>query len=125
MTQRVLRRRRLRLRAALRYRGHGFRHLHKIRVRIKTLRYLLEQCESTHPGAARTEVKQLSKLQDCLGDFHDTSCLIHALKRQWRYRRATTELSADIDARQMELFHSFRKHRRQLRRLWRASGNAD
>lgn len=123
MTQRVLKRRRRRLRAALRYRGHASRRLHRIRLKIKTLRYLLEQCESSYSSVACPEVKQLRELQDCLGDLHDAWCLRRALKRHWRYRRATTELSADIKTRRTELFHSFRKHRRELRRLWRAARN--
>jgi CHAD domain-containing protein len=125
MTQRVLKRRRRRLRAALRYRGHASRRLHKLRLKIKTLRYLLEQCESTYSGVACAEVKQLRELQDCLGDLHDAWCLRRALKRHWRYPRATTELSADIETRQTELFHSFRKHRKELRRLWRAARNTE
>jgi CHAD domain-containing protein len=125
MTQRVLTRRRRRLRMALRYRGHASRRLHRIRLKIKTLRYLLEQCESTYSGAVRAEGKQLRALQDCLGDFHDAWCVRRALKRQWRYRRATSELSAHIKTRRTELFHSFRKHRRDLRRLWRSARNTD
>ena len=125
MTQRVLKRRRRRLRAALRYRGHASRRLHKLRLKIKTLRYLLEQCESIYSGVTCAEVKQLRELQDCLGDLHDAWCLRRALKRHWRYPRATTELSADIETRQTKLFHSFRKHRKELRRLWRAARNTE
>jgi CHAD domain-containing protein len=125
MTQRVLTCRRQRLGAALRYRGRSSRRLHRIRLKIKTLRYLLEECESTYSGVVRAEVKQLRELQNCLGDLHDAWCLKRALKRHWRYRRATTELSADIKTRRTELFHSFRKHRKKLRRLWRAARNAD
>jgi CHAD domain-containing protein len=125
LTRRVLKRRRRRLRVALRYRGHASRRLHRIRLKIKTLRYLLEQCKLTYSGVARAEVKRLRELQDTLGDLHDAWCLRRALKRDWRYRSVTTELSADIETRRTELFHSFRKHRRELRRLWRAAGYAD
>ncbi len=125
MTQRVLKRRRRRLRAALRYSGHAPRPLHKLRLKVKTLRYLLEQCESTRSGLARAEVKQLRELQDCLGDLHDAWCLRRALKRQWRYRRATNELSADLKTRQTELLHRFRKYRKGLRQIWRAPRNTD
>jgi CHAD domain-containing protein len=125
MTQRVLTRRRRRLRAALRYRGQGPRRLHKIRLKVKTLRYLLEQCESSGCDAVRAEVKQLRELQDCLGELHDAWCLGRALRRYRRHhRRATTELSTDIETRRAELFHRFRKHRKALRRLWRAARNA-
>jgi CHAD domain-containing protein len=125
ITQRVLRRRRHRLRAALRYPGHAPLPLHKLRLKVKTLRYLLEQCESAHSGVARAEVTQLHELQDCLGGLHDAWCLRRMLKRQWRYRRATNELLADIKTRQMELLHRFQKHRKALRRIWCALRNTN
>jgi len=123
MTRRVLTRRRRRLRAALGYRGQRPRRLHKIRLKIKTLRYLLEQCESAGCRTVRAEVKQLRELQDCLGDLHDVWCLRRSLRR-YRRQRATNELSTDIETRRTELIHSFHKHRRALRRLWRAARNA-
>jgi len=116
----VLERRRRRLRAALRYDGRAPRLLHKLRLKIKTLRYLLEQCVPIRRGTLRAEVEQLSELQDCLGEFHDAWCLRRAVKDQWRYRAATAKLSRNLKARQKELFHAFGKHRNRLRRIWRA-----
>ena len=117
---RVLQQRRRRLRAALRYHGQAARKLHRIRLRIKMLRYLLEQCVSTHARWARAEIKQLRELQDCLGDFHDVWCLKQAVKHQELCRRPAAELAAGIKTRQRDLVHRFRYHRRRLRRIWRA-----
>jgi CHAD domain-containing protein len=47
---------------------------------------------------ARAEVKQLRELQDCLGDLHDARRWRRALKSQWRYRRAATDLSGRLKA---------------------------
>src|SRR5271165_939721 len=116
----VLERRRRRVRDALRYDGRAPRALHKLRLKIKMLRYLLEQCASTREATVRAEVGQLRELQDCLGDFHDAWCLRRAVKDQWRYRGATAKLRVNLKARQKELFQNFRKHRKRLRRVWRA-----
>ncbi len=119
--ERVLKRRRLHLLVALRYRGHEPRRLHKLRLKIKKQRYLLEECDSDRSGVTCAEIKQLCELQDCLGDLHDVWCVGRALKRQRRYRRAARDLSADIKHSQSALFHKFRKHRKELRRIWRAA----
>jgi len=118
---RVLQHRRRRLRAALRYRGQAPRALHRLRLKIKTLRYLLELCVTAHHGMARAELEQLRELQDCLGDLHDAWCLRRVLKNQSRHRGAAAGLSAKLKARQKELFDKFRKHRRKLLRIWSAA----
>ncbi|HEU5416924.1 MAG TPA: CHAD domain-containing protein [Streptosporangiaceae bacterium] len=47
--------------------------LHDLRKRCKELRYLLEIFASLHPpGAHWRAVKELKRLQDCLGEFQDT-----------------------------------------------------
>jgi CHAD domain-containing protein len=125
LTQQVLKRHRRRLRTALRYRGHAARRLHKIRLQIKILRYLLEQCESTRSNMAYEEIKQLRRLQECLGDLHDAWCLKRALKRHPDNRRARIDLFADMKTRSPGLLHRFRKRRKELRRLWRAKKNTD
>ena len=119
MTSIALRVLQRRLRAALRYRGQAPRALHRLRLKIKTLRYLLELCVTAHHGMARAELEQLRELQDCLGDLHDAWCLRRVLKNQSRHRGAAAELSANLKARQNELFDGFRKHRKRLRRIWR------
>lgn len=117
----VVKHRRRRLKAALCYRGHAAGTLHKLRLKIKTMRYLIEQCVTTGDHELRTELKQLRALQECLGDLHDAWCLRRLLKHQWRYRRTAAELSVNLKERQKELFHRFRKHRKCLRRIWDAA----
>jgi CHAD domain-containing protein len=118
---RVVKHRRQRLRAALCHRGHAARTLHKLRLKIKTMRYLIEQCVTTGRHDLRAELMQLRSLQECLGELHDAWCLRRLLKDQWRYRRTAAELSVSLKARQKELIHRFRKHRKRLRRIWDAA----
>ena len=116
----VLKRQRRRLRRELRYRGKSPRRLHRIRLRIKTLRYLLEQYASMHSAWVREEIRQLEEIQDCLGDLHDGWCLGRSIRQQKSCEGSAVALSADIKTRQRDLVRRFRRHRRILRRIWRA-----
>jgi CHAD domain-containing protein len=120
-TRRVLSRRRRRVRAALRYRGQAPRTLHKLRLKIKTIRYLIEVCVRTGQGTIRSEVEQLRRLQDCLGDLHDAWFVRRQLKDQWSHLHGATELSAELKDRQSDLLRRFRKHRKSLLRIWSAA----
>jgi CHAD domain-containing protein len=53
---------------------------HKLRIRGKRLRYLLEPFAEEHPAAARA-VAQLKGFQDKLGDYHDVMVLRQRLRR--------------------------------------------
>jgi CHAD domain-containing protein len=125
LAQCILKRHRRRLRTSLRYRGHAARRLHRIRLHTKTLRYLLEECESSHSEVAYKEIKQLRKLQDCLGDVHDAWCLRRALKRHPGNHNASVDLSADLKNRRVRLLREFRKRRKELKRLWRETEDTD
>jgi CHAD domain-containing protein len=123
-THRVLTRRRRRVRAALRYRGQAPRALHKLRLKIKTIRYLIEVCMPTGQGIIRSEVEQLRGLQDCLGDLHDAWFVRRQLKDQWSHLHGASQLSAKLKDRQSDLLRRFRKHRKSLLRIWRAADDS-
>ncbi|MES1263152.1 MAG: CHAD domain-containing protein, partial [Peristeroidobacter soli] len=46
---------------------------HKVRIRAKRLRYALEAFSSLYGGAAREYLAALAKLQQLLGEYHDST----------------------------------------------------
>ncbi len=118
---RVLRRHRRRLQRGLRRAGGAAQDLHKLRLKVKVLRYLTEELAPAGADAPHAELAQLHGLQDCLGEIHDAWCLKRSLKRQDRGRRAARALRAEIDRRREELLEEFRMRRKQLIRFWRAA----
>lgn len=55
--------------------------LHDLRKRCKELRYLLEFFACLHdPGTHQRAVKDLKRLQDCLGEFQDAQVQLQALR---------------------------------------------
>ena len=118
MTARVLNRRRRRLRRQLRAHKRSPKALHKRRLKIKLLRYILERCAPDN-AAVRAELKQLRLLQDCLGEFHDEWTLQRRLALQRPYLRATIDIRSRLLGRRDELLHSIEKHRDHLLRIWK------
>lgn len=118
MTARVLRRRRRRLRRQLRANKRSPKALHRLRLKVKTLRYVLE-CVAPQDAAVRAEMKQLRLLQDYLGEFHDEWILRQRLARQRRYFRATIDIRSRLLGHRDQLLHSIEKHRDHLLRIWK------
>ena len=66
---------RQRLRLALRHAGKTTGRLHRLRLKVKRARYLMEDGGVKGPPAAAAELRGLRRLQDCLGDLHDEESL--------------------------------------------------
>lgn len=116
---RIVGRRRRRLRQQLRARKRSPRALHKIRLKVKTLRYLLECCASEQAIVEEVELKQLQVLQDRLGEFHDEWCLQRELAHSPRYLCANVDICATLNARRAKLLHDIEKHQVRLLRIWK------
>src|SRR5437588_9326610 len=56
------------------------RELHDLRIAAKRLRYTLEVFEEELPAASKGIVKELSRLQDELGELHDSDVMIALLR---------------------------------------------
>ena len=118
LTARILRRRRRRLRRQLRAHRRSPRALHKLRLKVKILRYLLERC-APNDAAVRKEIKELRLLQDRLGEFHDEWSLERRLTRHRRYLRANIDICASLRDSRDELLRSIEKHQIGLLRIWK------
>jgi CHAD domain-containing protein len=114
----VIRRRRRRLQRRLLAHKRSPKALHKRRLKIKALRYLLERCAPNN-AAVRAELKQLRLLQDDLGEFHDEWALRRRLARQRRYLRATIDIRSRLLGHREQLLHSIEKHQQHLLRIWK------
>ena len=117
MTARVLRRRRRRLRRQLRAYRRSPKALHKLRLKVKTLRYVLE-CVAPQDGVVRAEIRELRLLQNYLGEYHDEWTLRRRLARQRRYSRATINIRSRLLGHREVLLHNIEKHRDHLLRIW-------
>ncbi len=118
MTARILSRRRRRLRRLLRAHKRSPRALHKRRLKIKSLRYILERCAADN-AAVRAELKQLRLLQDHLGEFHDEWTLQRRLAHQRPYLRANIDIRSRLLGHRDDLLHDIEKHQRHLLRIWK------
>jgi CHAD domain-containing protein len=118
MAARVLRRRRRRLRRQLRAHERSAKALHKLRLKVKTLRYVLE-CVTPQNAAVRAEMKQLRLLQNCLGEFHDEWDLRRRLAHQRRYFRANIDIRSRLCGHREELLRSIESHQDHLLRIWK------
>ncbi len=123
-TSRLVKRRRRRLREALRHAGKDPKRLHRIRLKIKSLRYLLESCLSKTAIARNAELRHLRQLQGCLGDLHDEENLLAALRNDRTRRDATRLLCDGLQAREKRHLHEFKNHRKHLLQLWHRAGAA-
>lgn len=59
---------------------YHIRELHDLRIAAKRLRYTLEVFEEELPEASKGIVKELSRLQDELGELHDSDVMIALLR---------------------------------------------
>jgi CHAD domain-containing protein len=111
-------RRRRRLRDALRSARKNVTRLHRLRLKIKELRYLMEDCYAKMPLAPEAELKGLQRLQDCLGDLHDDENLRAALRTKRMPRRATRGIIEQLERRKHGRFKEFKKRRKVLLSRW-------
>jgi triphosphatase len=91
------------------------RALHRLRLRVKTLRYLCE--EAGNLGAAgvdHEEVAAIVNLQDCLGKLHD----LEVLHREAPNSCTPRGLRLEIAARRKHLLRKYDGQRSILLRLW-------
>lgn len=116
---RRINRARRRLRLALCRAGKNAKRLHRLRLKVKQVRYLLEDSGVKTPLAAESELKGLRHLQDCLGDMHDEEKLCESLRAGRMLRRATHSLVEELERRKHGRFKEFKKGRKDLMKRWR------
>lgn len=114
----LVKRRRRRLRAALAEAGNSPARLHRIRLKIKAMRYLLEGSLAKNVMAKDRELRKLRQIQNCLGDLHDEENLIKALRTERTHRLAALLLREKLERRKHRKLQAFKRHRKQLTRLW-------
>jgi CHAD domain-containing protein len=117
LLRRVNRARR-RLRLALRHAGKNPMRLHRVRLKVKQVRYLLEDSGVKTPLAAESELKGLQHLQDCLGDMHDEENLCESLRARRMPRRATQSIIEELERRKHRRFKEFKKCRKDWLKQW-------
>ncbi len=111
--------RRKRLRARLLKSKRTAEGLHRLRRRVRTLRYLLEEMPALGAGPVpENEVAALVGLQDVLGRLQDLEALRRALRRFPQYRRAVRELRAKTAVRRKHLLRDFDERRSTLLHIW-------
>jgi len=99
----ILVRRQRRLRRALRHTGRNPRKLHRLRLRIKELRYFDEIFGSLLTASPDRELEGLRQLQDRLGEFHDNWRFKKWLRAQPDCHSSTAKLRAIVNTRQARL----------------------
>jgi len=114
IARRVLDRRRRHVRRMLRALRDPVRHpraAHRLRLEIKALRYLAEECAAKTPGPQNREIALLHRLQDCLGDLRDVGARCADVgSAEWRGR---------CDRRVRALRRNFKTRRKEMLRAWR------
>ncbi len=105
---------RRRLARALGHAGKDPRRLHRLRLKVKQVRYLLEDSSVKTLLAAKSELKDLQRLQDCLGDMHDEENLRESLRAGRVPRRATHSIIEELERRKHGRFKEFKKCRKDL-----------
>jgi triphosphatase len=107
--------RRRRLQARLLKLKRTPRALHRLRLRVKTLRYLCEEVGNLGAAAVdREEVAAIVSLQECLGKLHD----LEALHRRAPNNRLPKELRSMLVGRRKHLLRKFKKQRSTLLQVW-------
>jgi CHAD domain-containing protein len=117
---RQLEKRRRRLLAALRSECKTPLKLHRLRLKIKFLRYLCEEWPWPSRGLRELQIKQLRGLQNCLGELHDGLQLQEVFLTDTLFPEAARELSFRLAIEQRQHMSEFRKRRKSLLRAWSA-----
>jgi CHAD domain-containing protein len=110
---------RRRLRLAVCHAGKNVRRLHRLRLKVKQVRYLLEDSGEKTSLAAESELRGLRDLQDCLGVMHDEQNLRESLRARRMCRRATRSIIEELERRKHGRFQEFKKCRKDLMKRWR------
>ena len=108
----------LAVREALGHAGKDPKRLHRIRLKIKSLRYLLENCLSKAAIVRNAELRRLRQLQGCLGDLHDEENLLETLRTNRTRPDAAGVLRDVLKARKKRHLQEFKSHRNHLLHLW-------
>jgi CHAD domain-containing protein len=111
----ILARRQRRLRRALRHVDAKPQKLHRLRLRIKEMRYLDEDFGRLLSDSPDPELEQLRQLQNRLGEFHDNWRLRKWLRSQDKCRPIAEHLRVIIAMRQKRLL----KRIARLAKEWR------
>jgi CHAD domain-containing protein len=86
------------MRARLREAAHSEHALHRLRLKVKRLRYILEESAKFGAGfGGAREVRLLKGLQDCLGQLHDLVVLQNLSKQGASSRVARKALRKECD----------------------------
>lgn len=118
---RLVKRRRRRLAEAFADAGSSPARLHRIRLKIKALRYLLEGRLPKSGMAKNTELKLLRQIQHCLGDMHDEENVLKTLRAERTDVEAARNLGEKLKLQKRRQLHDFKKLREALTRLWGAA----
>lgn len=118
LAQRQFEKRRRRLLKALRRECDTPFKLHRLRLKIKFMRYLCEELSWSIKNSRQLQIKQLRALQTCLGDLRDGWHLQESLLEDMRYPSAARELCSKLAAEQRLLMREFRRRRKRLLRAW-------
>jgi len=114
-----LSRRRKRLRARLLKCKSGSEALHRLRRKVKILRYASEELQVRGTARIREEeLAGLAGLQEVLGRLQDFQSLREVLRRHGRYRRTIKALRARAAIRRRRLLRDFMERRSALLRVW-------
>ncbi len=121
IARRSLDRLRRHARRALRALRDPVRHpraAHRLRLEIKALRYLAEECAASAPGPQTREIALLHRLQDCLGDLRDVGARCADVgSPEWHTRcdRRVSMLRRMFKARRKEMLHAWRGASKNLK----------
>jgi CHAD domain-containing protein len=119
VTTSLLAHRRRRMRARLRKATRSKQSLHRLRLKVKHLRYFLEESAQFGAGlVSAREVRLLKGLQDSLGQLHDLVVLRDLSKDGMASRGARKTLRKKCDARRKRLLVDYDESRVALLRLW-------
>jgi CHAD domain-containing protein len=116
--------RRRRLLKALRRECNTPFKLHRLRLKIKFMRYLCEELSWSIRDSRQLQIKQLRALQTCLGNLRDGWQLQENLLEETRYPKAARELSARLAVMQRLHMREFRRRRKRLLRAWGKKGRS-
>lgn len=112
----LIARRRRRLCRALRHIDGRPRKLHRLRLRIKEIRYLEEDVGTLLHSPREHDLIQLRRLQNRLGEFHDNWCLRKWLRSQYIPQPIVKHLRVAIGARQAQLLKSIARLSKRVRK---------
>ena len=119
VTRSLLAHRRRRMRVRLRKAARSEHALHRLRIKVKRLRYFLEESARFGAGLRNAqELRLLKELQDCLGQVHDLVVLRDLSKGGDSSRAARKALRKECGARWKQLLSNYDGSRVQLLHLW-------